>query len=213
MFTCLTKLREKCICSRDHWESLPVVFHSLIRMLDLDLSNVSVSPTGDDENWMKHTLSWLDKPHVEDAKVRSPKTKSSQLSWIGGNYFFYLLTYCTFLVFPGPQKSAEGDCFGYIGISTDFNGWRLDQCCLQILALDSHIISTNGLETAPKKLIFYPILCGILKSQDLKPLQWRWCSSTGGSLISPSIRCRNGQVGEWYGGWKLAKIESDWRCM
>ena len=49
-------------------------------MLDLDLSNVSVSPTGDDENWMKHTLSWLDKPHVEDAKVRSPKTKSSQLS-------------------------------------------------------------------------------------------------------------------------------------
>lgn len=24
---------------------------------------------GDDENWMKHTLSWLDKPYVEDAKV------------------------------------------------------------------------------------------------------------------------------------------------
>lgn len=26
-------------------------------------------PERDDENWMKHTLSWLDKPHVEDAKV------------------------------------------------------------------------------------------------------------------------------------------------
>ena len=24
---------------------------------------------GDDENWMKHTLSWLDKPYVEDAKA------------------------------------------------------------------------------------------------------------------------------------------------
>ena len=24
---------------------------------------------GDDEKWMKHTLSWLDKPYVEDAKV------------------------------------------------------------------------------------------------------------------------------------------------
>lgn len=26
-------------------------------------------PERDDENWMKHTLSWLDKPYVEDAKV------------------------------------------------------------------------------------------------------------------------------------------------
>lgn len=26
-------------------------------------------PDRDDENWMKHTLSWLDKPYVEDAKV------------------------------------------------------------------------------------------------------------------------------------------------
>ena len=26
-------------------------------------------PERDDENWMKHTLSWLDKPHVEDAKA------------------------------------------------------------------------------------------------------------------------------------------------
>lgn len=135
-------------------------------------------------------------------------------NWVelGGTIFLPIDVLYLFGV-SGSLKSAEGDCFGYIGISTDFNGWRLDQCCLQILALDSHIISTNGLETAPKKLIFYPILCGILKSQDLKPLQWRWCSSTGGSLISPSIRCRNGQVGEWYGGWKLAKIESDWRCM
>lgn len=104
MFTCFKKLREKCICSRDHWESLPVVFHSLIRMLDLDLSNASVSPTGDDENWMKHTLSWLDKPHVEDAKVRSPKTKSSQLSWIGGNYFFTYWRTVPFWCFRVPKK-------------------------------------------------------------------------------------------------------------
>ena len=26
-------------------------------------------PERDDENWTKHTLSWLDKPYVEDAKV------------------------------------------------------------------------------------------------------------------------------------------------
>ena len=26
-------------------------------------------PESDDENWTKHTLSWLDKPYVEDAKV------------------------------------------------------------------------------------------------------------------------------------------------
>ena len=26
-------------------------------------------PDRDDQNWMKHTLSWLDKPYVEDAKV------------------------------------------------------------------------------------------------------------------------------------------------
>lgn len=31
--------------------------------------SVSCPTQGDDENWMKHTLSWLDKPHVEDAKV------------------------------------------------------------------------------------------------------------------------------------------------
>lgn len=109
MFTCFKKLREKCICSRDHWESLPVVFHSLIRMLDLDLSNASVSPTGDDENWMKHTLSWLDKPHVEDAKVRSPKTKSSQLSWIGGNYFFTYWRTVPFWCFRVPKK-----CWGWL---------------------------------------------------------------------------------------------------
>lgn len=181
-------------------------------MLDLDLSNASVSPIGDDENWMKHTLSWLDKPHVEDAKVRSPTTKSSQLSWIGGWELF--LSYwrsVPFWCFRVPKKVLRVIVLGipvYPLISMA-GGWML---FANIGTWFTHDFN-KWLGSCPKKLIFYPILCGILKSQDLKPLQWRWCSSTGGSLISPSIRCRNGQVGEWYGGWKLAKIESDWRCM
>ena len=36
------------------------------------IGKLSPKPSGwgDDEKWMKHTLSWLDKPHVEDAKAR-----------------------------------------------------------------------------------------------------------------------------------------------
>jgi len=36
------------------------------------------SDPGDDENWMKHTLSWLDKPYVEDAKVPKRRVENGR---------------------------------------------------------------------------------------------------------------------------------------
>ena len=169
-------------------------------------------------------------------------------NWVqlGVENFFLLMTYLI-LGFQGPKKSAEGNRLGYIqwfewlDVVCHYHlcrkQWHLVHTLWQQMTLkrprDWFFIQCFGASRSPKILevsspfrwklyernfarFSRPQVCHVLCGLIL----WRWCSSTGGSLISPSIRCLslmwNGHrwvVLVWKERLKIGKHETDWMRM